>query len=378
MTSMADSATSPSSPSLGILVGDDAGRRWCRHSIAAALRQGRDASAPPVALDGLGVQHGLALAEALAIAPSLRGAAGTPAIADVARARMLLADLARCVRVLESVGIPHVVLKGGALLASGRTACGTRHTDDVDLLVPSARAREAFNALVAQPGFRGIAGRHVDGTDTLDALTHQLPIIIAPGGTPIELHVRTHVSETGGERTDSVFSDAAFVAVDGVQVATPSPPRLWRQLCAHVFEHHDGAPTLVARHLFDTLSMADVVWPAGKGDGAVSVWSERVSRGLVEALMMGKARGAVVARLVVPSPLLLDATALEGSARRMWRYALTDELGPGGAWRALFPSAAHLKATGDLSDAPSDEDEGPVPPIARAWWRRWRRLLRSR
>ncbi len=65
-----------------------------------------------------------------------------------ARTQLLLAAMIPKVEALEHAGIPTVLLKGAAFVADTRLDAGMRPMNDVDVLVPTARARAAIDALL--------------------------------------------------------------------------------------------------------------------------------------------------------------------------------------------------------------------------------------
>ena len=300
-----------------------------------------------------------ALAKGLAVLPSLRA----PRAAEIARATMTLVDLGRAARALDDVGIRSVVIKGGALLASGRVLPGKRHLDDIDLLVPPADAVRALEQLEAR-GFRVREGVLHDGTPHRDRATHQLPMMVAPGGTLLELHVHAHIDE---ESFDDVYADAVDVStrmpiLRGVRV--PVAWRLLRQLCAHVVLHHGGESRLWPRHLFDLQAMADVVVNSDDDRWFVVRGSRAVLRGFVDPSAPLWAK-ALAAALIVPEPEVQRAGQIARVVVRAGKAVTQRDL------HQLWPSTAHLQFTGDLLD-----NEGAAA-VVRARWRRWRRLLRD-
>lgn len=65
-----------------------------------------------------------------------------------ARTQLLLAAMTPKVEALEHAGIPTLLLKGAAFVADTRLDAGMRPMNDVDVLVPTSRARAAIDALL--------------------------------------------------------------------------------------------------------------------------------------------------------------------------------------------------------------------------------------
>ena len=67
-----------------------------------------------------------------------------------ARNQVLLHRMLPVVAALERAGVPTMLLKGAAFVVDARLDAGTRAMNDVDVLVPTDRAREAIEVLLAQ------------------------------------------------------------------------------------------------------------------------------------------------------------------------------------------------------------------------------------
>jgi hypothetical protein len=65
-----------------------------------------------------------------------------------ARNQMLLAPMIPIVEALERSGMPTLLLKGAAFVADKRLDAGMRPMNDIDVLVPTTRAREAIDVLL--------------------------------------------------------------------------------------------------------------------------------------------------------------------------------------------------------------------------------------
>jgi hypothetical protein len=121
------------------------------------------------------------------------------------RNQMLRAELARVLRMLADAGVPTLVLKGAAMIALYYGDVGARAMDDVDVLVPPARARDAIESLLAagwSTSFPTVTSRVL--------LTHSM--LFERGGYDLDLH--WHVMEECCLPEADVASWRDAVAVD--------------------------------------------------------------------------------------------------------------------------------------------------------------------
>jgi len=96
------------------------------------------------------------------------------------------ADLFATVKLLEDAGVASVALKGAFLAWHAYPAAALRPLRDLDLLVPAHRAIEAWK-LLHERGYQAPDGE----PDPLEPATvKDLPLLLAPQGTPVELHRR--------------------------------------------------------------------------------------------------------------------------------------------------------------------------------------------
>jgi hypothetical protein len=261
-------------------------------------------------------------------------------------------------------GVDALLLKGGALLALGVVQPWERHLDDVDVWVRRTDARRAWDTLLAA-GFVPVgpapSATHA-GVDSLDAPTHQLPMLRSPHGALLELHVESHADGDAGD-FDACYAAGSDVDVFGVRVRVPSHLHLLEQLCAHVVRHHFGDLRYWPRHVDDVRALLRAA-PA-----LVALQDRPDEVGLSLRVAQGAANpqnaNALLARLFLepnrPQRALWRAA---GAAVRAGRFASS---GPLGLFQALWPAAAHLRFTGDW------DGEGP---LLSAQVSRWRRLIR--
>jgi hypothetical protein len=266
------------------------------------------------------------------------------------------------VRRLRGAGIRAVPLKGAALLAHGVVKPWERHLDDVDVWVRPDQARAAWERLV-DAGFSPVSSTPSSthaGQDSLEAPTHQLPMLRSPHGALLEIHLESHADGDAGD-FDACWAAGRNVDVFGTTLRVPSLPHLLEQLCAHVVVHHFGDLRYWPRHVDDVRAIL-------RAAPELAAWRERPDEvGLSLRVAHGAARpqsaDAALARLFLDTgPMTRAAWQLAATAVRAGRFA---KVGPRGFVDAVMPSTAHLRFTGDLVEG---------RPLMAAHARRWRRL----
>jgi hypothetical protein len=285
--------------------------------------------------------------------------------ATAARNLLITATLADVVRRLGSAGIRALPLKGGALLAAGIVAPDQRHLDDLDLWIEPGRARDAWELLIGA-GYRAtpLSATHA-GTSSLEAPTHQLPILRSPFWAIVELHLESHgrADSADFDVVHAAGSDAVVRALgEGVVVRVPAPRHLLEQLCGHVVLHHAGELKQWPRHVSDVRALVD------REPSLAALRSRPDEVGLSLRVARGEGSDALLARLFLsPSERTQQAFRVAAVAARTARF-LTDD--PRGFGRVLLPTVAHLRFTGDLGDGDGAFD------VVIAWLQRARRVLR--
>jgi regulator of extracellular matrix RemA (YlzA/DUF370 family) len=181
------------------------------------------------------------------------GVSGGPFTAWVARrardaaARNLLVDTQATdvVRTLTVHDIPHVLLKGVARRAVAQRLpfADARATHDVDVLVPLARAEEAWLRLRAN-GYE-LVGR---ASGTRPGHFH-LPALWNDSRVAVELHTASGPHVSPAEAWRRATSGGCEVARDGVQVRVPAATELLWHGLTHAVRH--GADTFRLRVLLD-------------------------------------------------------------------------------------------------------------------------------
>lgn len=259
-------------------------------------------------------------------------------------------------------GIRLLPLKGAALLGHGAVKPWARHLDDIDLWVRARDARSAW-ALLIDAGFSPVAGSRSTthaGIDSLDAPTHQLPMLRSPHGALLEVHLESHASGDAGD-FDACWAAGRDVDVFGAKLRVPSLPHLLEQLCAHVVVHHFGDLRYWPRHVDDVRAILRAApelaaWRARPDEVGLSL---RVAHG---AAHPGSADALLARLFLVPGSITRTAWQVAATAVRAGRFA---QQGPRGLVDAVVPSPAHLRFTGDLVEGRS---------LMAAHARRWRRL----
>jgi hypothetical protein len=266
--------------------------------------------------------------------------------------RLLLADLALAVAALEREGLHAIALKGAGLLAQHPALVQRRHTEDIDLWVDPERAEDAYRILLGK-GYREVEGipavlrygGEASPTPAREGPYYQLPGLVSPRGTPLEIHRRPPTTHRAVS-FDAALRDAVPVVVDGVTVHVRDARRMLGDLSGHVVVHHYAVPWLWPRHLIDVSALLerapDLVALAAPVVGVV----DRLSIALTaEVLAQVRApahgEGALARRLVFPvAPLgwglyRLACLGVENVRR-----------GPRSVARAVWPSEAFLRSQG--------------------------------
>jgi len=249
-------------------------------------------------------------------------------------ARNLLVDAQAdsVVRRLDAAGVPHVLLKGVARRCSSDLFpyADARATHDVDVLVPAARAREAWD-LLCRAGYER-AARNGDG----HWKHFHLPPLWDAQRVAVELHTSTSEAVAPEEAWRRATAGGRAVERAGIRVGVPAPTELLWHGLTHALRHRADAFRL--RFLLD--GAAILATPA-----AVD-WDE-IERRLGTAEIARRPRAvawletvAALAGRVLPSPLagsggtpLPDlAAALQGRLKVLRAVAVHGRLGTVLCW----------------------------------------------
>ena len=242
-----------------------------------------------------------------AIAASWRDARRAAALAALAKQSALRLALAE----LAAADIAVVALKGVALAWRHYPEAALRPMRDLDLLVPEARAIEAFTLLSAS----GFLPDAADPATLRQALAddHQLPAQYHPGlGVTIELHHRlSDPPQRRGYRVpqlDPVGVLARAITVDcgGTVVPCPAPQDLAAHLIVHAIYGHrlDCGPLVLADIYFLAADRA-VDWSALRAEAVRNGWARGLD--LLLALVQRRFGPLPVALGDVPPAAVLDA-----------------------------------------------------------------------
>jgi hypothetical protein len=174
------------------------------------------------------------------------------------------ADLLTTVDLLADGGIASVALKGAFLAWHAYPAAALRPLRDLDLLVPAASVSDAWH-LLREAGYEAPDG---EPTAADFELGKHLPILVAPNGSTIELHLRCWELPQVTLRTMPVPQDErllaeAVPAAQGDPVRYPAPDDMLAHLAIHAAGQHllDAGPLLLADVDF-LLARHPIDWPA--------------------------------------------------------------------------------------------------------------------
>lgn len=281
-----------------------------------------------------------------------------------ARNALLLHALADVFLTLQRASISAIALKGAALLAARIVPMWARHLDDIDVWVSPADARRAWDALTSA-GYSAVGiSRSVtpDGRDSLDAPTHQLPMLRSPHGALVELHLESHACGDAGD-FDRCHEAGEDVVLHGASIRVPSSLHLVEQLCGHVVVHHFGELRTWPRHLDDLRAIIRHApeLRALRGRPDEVGLSLRVLHGVENPQSADAILGGL---FLSPSAQTESAWRVLAVAVRTGRFALRE---PRAFLRVLAPVPSHLRFTGDLDGRRS---------LLAAQVRRWSRIAR--
>lgn len=170
---------------------------------------------------------------------------------ETARNMIVDAEAQAMAALLTELGMPGVFLKGVARRASVTRypLADARLTNDVDLLVPTDRARELWSEL------RRRGYQRTKPTRPPRPEHHHLPALMCDRRVGVEIHTTTNASRIApGEAWRRLYERGTDVRVDGVCFRVPSATELFWGGAAHGLLHPDVAFLLVL------LFSSAVVW----------------------------------------------------------------------------------------------------------------------
>jgi hypothetical protein len=197
----------------------------------------------------------------------------------VHRRQMVLQEMRAVAKVLGPLGVPMVLLKGGAYIAQGLRCAEGRILEDLDLMVPRDRLDESERALLE-------TGWAFEKTDAYDqhyyrAWSHALPPMRLDGHL-IELDVHHTISPpTGRVRPDAGGLFERSVAIPGSPFRALSPADQVRHASAHLFQASDcterlrdlvDIDALVREHSVAAGFWAALLARAGEGGYGRCLW----------------------------------------------------------------------------------------------------------
>ncbi len=139
---------------------------------------------------------------------------------------------AEAVKILDGAGIATVVLKGAALALLHYEDRGVRAMNDVDVLVPRARLREAFEVLAAS----GWTCRHAFSED-LASTHHSIGVRDGKGGV-IDLHWHAAQDAKRPGADDELWRTSVPLRLGDVDTRALGPTAIFFHVCAHAY--HTG------------------------------------------------------------------------------------------------------------------------------------------
>jgi hypothetical protein len=256
------------------------------------------------------------------------------AAAATARQSQRLRETAQAASTALGTSVPHAFLKSVALDTAGHTAPGAREAADVDVLVPADRSDEALQAL-CERGFSVVP-------DHLPPAPHQLPTLLAPTGSKLEVHLHIPGLRLGPGRRDAEYRDLALRQLLvrapqlGPEAHIPTDAVLAAHAVVHALAQHgmspQGYPLLrVVGDLIDLglaedrSGIAASVQVLVRGVLSAAEWEGSVT--LTRRLACGDASLSDAASLSSPEGLLL---------RHMVAGATDPRYGESLKWRAEF------------------------------------------
>ena len=167
--------------------------------------------------------------------------------------------LDQVLRSLADSGVPAMLLKGAALVSSVYPDPALRPMDDLDILVPAGRIREAQSVL-EQQGYRAWgASLERDDDHRLAEFIHHFPLISPTGRVFVELH--QHVVEGSPDFDVGAFWERAVRAREGADrpsLLLPAPEDLFLHVAIHF------ADDRIRRRRAALGQLADLAWIADR------------------------------------------------------------------------------------------------------------------
>lgn len=183
-------------------------------------------------------------------------------------------DLTDCVQTLEAHGFAPIALKGAFLAWFAYPDPALRPLRDLDILVGTERAQQAFETLKAEGYVPEMVDEYGHANGLHPAATKHLAPLVAPRGSVIELHRRLWESDGTLDHRLPAFAEDAIraraVVVEGI--AFPAAEDMLVHLIVHaVYSHRlDCGPLLLwdIRHLVERCPVDwDRLWQRAQVEG---------------------------------------------------------------------------------------------------------------
>lgn len=266
------------------------------------------------------------------------------------------------ITMLTSATVPWALIKGQARRAATTLYpfADARSVSDVDLLVPEARAKEAWTLLL-QNGFRRVYEGPVDWT-----ADHHQPVLIDVNGVGVELHTTTAMSVTPAEAWRRATEDADPVHWSGMDVTVPNATELLWQALAHTVA--DGTRGFQLRSF---LSISAVLAASPSIDwmvigaritGAEVVDNDSLSPSSGEQIKRALAVSASLAGTTLP-PAFEPRHPLDLIRLLQWRAKILRRSLPRAVRERLLEEA--LRAEAQLPITPAANNKGPFRYVRR-------------
>jgi len=174
------------------------------------------------------------------------------------------ADLIHTVKCLEAGGFTPVALKGAWLAFHAYPSAALRPMRDLDLLVAPGQVLDAFRHLEAN-GFSPAEDSALSIETHLQISKH-MPQLAAPGGSIIELHMRTwepHGQHDHASPVDDAVGLIARAARGSDGVLYPAAQDMLAHLVVHaVYSHRLDCGPLLLHDIAHTAANRAIDWPA--------------------------------------------------------------------------------------------------------------------
>lgn len=251
------------------------------------------------------------------------------------------------ITLLEAAAIPTLVSKGLALGLCHYGSVAERPMADGDIIVPKARAVEAF-ARLAEAGWRPSPPSREPLTPRLLAGSHAIGLI-NDAGVELDLHWQPSHELGSAQAVDSFWRDAVPMKVLGAQTLRPSATHLLLHLTLHGLRRNDLSPL---RWIADAAVLL-------RREGPNIDWDALIAFAARERLLsrLGQALAFLhdEMRLPIPAQAVAAAGAPPSLVERIENWAVLEEPNRAGLLRLVNPTilatTARLGANGRPRDA---------------------------